>query len=90
MEKPKHKLKIVFGVERAEIEKHARSLLRAQEEYESKNPFRATPRGIAFYASHFPISCDDCGKTFWGRNEWAAHPGCKGTPEKKMGFEYND
>lgn len=43
------------------------------------------PIGIAHYRAQFPIECEECGLTFWARDPFASHRGCKGE-QKGTGF----
>lgn len=71
-----------MGEERGVTASHARSLLRAIEKNDLKFPMQANPRGIARHTAHHPILCDDCGVTFWSRDEYGTHVACKGTPKQ--------
>lgn len=30
-----------------------------------REPYKAIPRGIAMHAARFPLSCQECGETYW-------------------------
>lgn len=81
MKRPGRRLRVVFGEERGVVADHAKSLLKALAKSEMQFPSRAKPRGIAHHTAHFPILCDDCGQTFWSRDEFGSHLGCKGAPK---------
>lgn len=73
-------MKIIFGESQDRIEEHASALIA---KYNQSDPI-----GIAHYSAQVPQICDDCGETYWHRNDpygWFPHIGCKGT-KAKAGF----
>lgn len=82
----KHRLRIIFGDNRAEIEEHARSTIKVINEYEKKTPWKIIPRGVPYHSTLYPLRCEDCGKTHWSKDEYGPHLGCKGMPDKQTGF----
>lgn len=83
-------MKIIFGVDSFETEKHAKKILTAISQVEDQFPHRAMPRGIAYHLAKYTHVCDECGQTYWVANEWATHLGCPGAPNQKdKGFGFN-
>lgn len=75
-------LKIIFDRRGENIESHAKDLVVAAAKK------RGAPHGIATYSAQIPETCDDCGETYWHRNDemgWFPHLGCKGK-NKGLGF----
>lgn len=75
------KLKILFD-RPSDAEDHARTLVRKIEENNLEATHKPKPRGVPHYAAVLPEVCEDCGKTYWTRNEWTSHIGCAGAPPK--------
>lgn len=70
------RLRIIFGTTRAELEEHAKEHLLSQRAYDKKNPHRVQPRGVPYHLTQYPLLCDDCGETYWSRDEYGAHLKC--------------
>jgi len=67
-------MKIIFSQPGDEIADHAKKLI-IEAEQRSKHP-----RGIARHSAQVAQLCDDCGDTFWHRDDeygWFTHIGCK-------------
>lgn len=77
------RMKIIMGEEGHVLEAHAKQMIRSLEKYEIKHPTQAKPRGVANHAAHFPLLCTECGLSYWSRDEYASHIGCKGVPPKQ-------
>lgn len=77
-------MKILIDSKITETAEHARSLLKAIEEQQKKRPWEIMPRGIPYHTSVYPLRCDDCDKTFWSKDSYGVHIGCKGAPDKKI------
>jgi hypothetical protein len=84
----KRRMKIVFDEGKLPISEHAQMIVRALGREDNKYPGRAKPLGVAHHTARFPIVCTDCGVTYWSRDEYASHIGCKGEPPKQsVGFQ---
>ena len=57
---------------------HARAVVRYLDSVDAKDPGNAPPKGVPHHLAAHPQVCEDCGKTYWSRERWAAHLGCKG------------
>jgi hypothetical protein len=77
-------MKIIFGVSSFDVERHAAAVIR-QINNEKHNNFDPKPRGVAHTLAVMPVLCDDCGCTFWARDPYASHIGCRGF-RKGAGF----
>ena len=68
-------MKIIFSSNRDSIADHARVLVvKAQ-----KND--AAPKGVAAHSARVPNVCEDCGVTYWHRDDpyvFFPHVGCRG------------
>jgi len=78
-------VKIIRGADSERLAIHARSVLKGLEDYDRRHPQYAKPRDCGSYSAVFPILCDECGETFWARDQYSSHKRCnKGQPG--MGF----
>ena len=79
-------MKIILEPHAEDISNHARLMLRAIHKDDMENPRDAKPRVASVNAAVYPHTCDDCGGTYWDRDEWGhSHIGCD-NGNKKMGF----
>lgn len=69
-----------------DIAEHAKKVLKAIDAYEERYPRHAPAKGISNHLAQFAKLCDDCGNTYWSRDEYGMHIGCKGFVQKKTGF----
>lgn len=72
---------IILGASAVDRTEHARRVLKkiAAQEENPHSPRQANPIGIASHLARFPHVCDDCGETYWDRDEYGvAHLGCRG------------
>jgi len=79
---------IILGSSAIDRTEHARRVVRKieQQETDPQYPKQAKPIGIADHLARFPHVCDDCGDTYWDRDEYGmSHLGCKGL-KKGTGF----
>lgn len=80
-------MKIIYGIAHSEIPAHARKVIRALDAEDERHPNRYTkPRGIPRHLAKFPVTCDECGETFWANDEYASHARCKGGDKPRVGF----
>lgn len=82
-------MKIIFDRrDRETVFEHAQKVIKAQEEWLYKHrPGQINPRGVAVHMTLHPIKCDDCGETYWSRDEYGSHISCKGPrPKQAAGF----
>lgn len=82
---------IIIGADSLTRAEHARTVITkiAQQEADPSHPHRALPMGVAHHLARYPRICDDCGLTYWSRDEWGSHIMCKGVPpeeNRKTGF----
>lgn len=79
-------MKIIFGKDNQAISDHAQSMLKAMEKDSIRHPLAyMAPKGVAYHTAQNPIFCDDCGETYWARDQYAAHVGCR-KGKGKTGF----
>jgi hypothetical protein len=69
-------MKIIFGNNKFEIEDHAKKVMKSIEKEELKFPRRVIPIGVAIHTVRYPLICDDCGETYWSRDEYGSHIKC--------------
>ncbi len=76
-------MKIIFDTPSDDIAEHARLVVS-----EAKAKSRA-PVGVPVHAAQVPTTCDDCGETYWHKDDpygWFPHIGCKHKNGKNLGF----
>ncbi len=81
-------MRIITDAEGVSSEDHAKKIVQAIRQHEltpRHSPRDIMPIGISKYQAHFPIMCDDCGETYWSRDEYGSHLGCKGVT-RNTGF----
>lgn len=79
---------IIIGASAIDRSEHAKHVVRKilAQESDPKYPRQASPIGVAAHLARFPHTCDDCGETYWDRDEYGhSHLGCRGV-RKGMGF----
>ena len=75
-------MKIIFSQPVDEIAEHAKKVV-AEAQAKSRSPI-----GVPAHTARVASVCEDCGETYWHRNDeygWFAHIGCA-KDKKSMGF----
>lgn len=80
-------MRILLGPDAVDRTEHARHVIKkiTKQESDPQYPKNAVPIGIAQHLARYPNQCDDCGQTYWGKDEYSSHLGCRG-PIKNTGF----
>lgn len=80
-------LRIVMGGGHRSHAEHAQMMVRKIEALQERSPHHhPRPKGIALHQAVYPSLCEDCGETYWSREEWTNHIGCRGVRTKGAGF----
>lgn len=81
-------MKIIYGDNRSTVTEHAATVVKKiqQQEADPSYPKHAMPIGIAHHLALYPKACDECGVTYWSKDEWGSHIGCRGYVRGETGF----
>lgn len=77
-------VKIIIDRASEGAEAHAREAV-AKINAAGFDPYNPRPVGVAHHSALYPNTCDECGETFWARDQWATHRKCK-TTSGNLGF----
>lgn len=78
-------MKILFDNSGDEASHHAKRIIKSLESHADVYPHLAVPKGVAHHSAQYPLMCDDCGETYWSRDQYGSHIGCRGE-RKEIGF----
>lgn len=78
-------MKILWGHDSGDTARHAKNLIRAIQRYQDKQVTEPKPKDVPNHMAQHPLICDDCGETYWSRDQWGSHITCKGV-KKEIGF----
>jgi hypothetical protein len=77
------RLTIIYGDDRSAREEHAKALVEKIEKHQLESTHSPMPRGIAVHLARYPLACEDCGETYWSKDAYGTHMGCRGEPKKQ-------